>query len=345
MAAWTNRGRHGPLSSMLPCKASSVAGFISVADRRLARIDALLLLMTLIWGTNYAIVKHAFRFIDPQAFNAVRMMIASAVFLAVMMAIRRLPPARRGEGSLAGIFYTPSRITGRDWLALAALGVVGQCLYQYTFAAGLARTSVANAALIAAAAPVLIGLASGASGEGRIGAPHWVGALLSLAGIYIVVGPGLSVGGTTLRGDLTMFAAVCCWALYTLGSRPLMARHSPVAVTGLSMAIGTALYVPGVLPHLRRVDWGAVDAMTWLTVVYSALFALCVAYTIWYAAVREIGSASTSVYSNLVPLVAMAAAVVFLDEPLGLRKIAGAAAVLAGVALTRAKTLTPSPEP
>ena len=37
----------------------------------------------------------------------------------------------------------------------------------------------------------------------------------------------------------------------------------------------------------------------------SALFALCVAYTIWYAAVREIGSARTSVYSNLVPIVAM----------------------------------------
>ena len=30
------------------------------AVARLARIDALLLLMALIWGTNYAIVKHAF---------------------------------------------------------------------------------------------------------------------------------------------------------------------------------------------------------------------------------------------------------------------------------------------
>jgi drug/metabolite transporter (DMT)-like permease len=320
------------------------AGSIAVAPRRLARIDALLLLMTLIWGTNYAIVKHAFRFIDPQAFNAVRMIIASAVFLGVMIAIRRLPPVRRGEGSLASIFYTPSPITGRDWVALAALGMVGQCLYQYTFAAGLDQTSVANAALITAAAPVLIGLASGASGEGRIGAAHWLGASLSLAGIYIVVGPGLSVGGTTLRGDLTMFAAVCCWALYTLGSRRLMARHSPVAVTGLSMAVGTALYVPGVLRHLRRVEWSAVDGMTWLTVVYSALFSLCVAYTIWYAAVREIGSARTSVYSNLVPLVAMVTAVVFLNEPLGVRKVAGAAAVLIGVALTRVKTLTPNPE-
>ncbi|MBW8714007.1 MAG: EamA family transporter, partial [Acidobacteria bacterium] len=41
------------------------------------RIDALLLLMTLIWGTNYPIVKHAFADIDPQAFNAMRVIVAS----------------------------------------------------------------------------------------------------------------------------------------------------------------------------------------------------------------------------------------------------------------------------
>jgi drug/metabolite transporter (DMT)-like permease len=41
------------------------------------------------------------------------------------------------------------------------------------------------------------------------------------------------------------------------------------------------------------------------------------------------------VYSNLVPLVAMMTASLMLGEPLSARKIAGAAAVLAGVALTR----------
>ena len=39
--------------------------------------------MTLIWGTNYALVKPAFPEIDPQAFNAVRMLIASSVLLVV----------------------------------------------------------------------------------------------------------------------------------------------------------------------------------------------------------------------------------------------------------------------
>jgi drug/metabolite transporter (DMT)-like permease len=123
-----------------------------------------------------------------------------------------------------------------------------------------------------------------------------------------------------------------------------MIRHSPVAVSGLSMAIGTAFYLPAVASHIRAVKWGAVSVGTWVAAVYSALFALCVSYTIWYAAVREIGSARTSAYSNVVPIVAMATAVIFLGEPLDLRKVAGTAAVLVGVALTRVRTVNPSPE-
>ena len=43
----------------------------------LFRLDRLLLLMTIIWGTNYALIKSAFREIDPQAFNALRLVLAS----------------------------------------------------------------------------------------------------------------------------------------------------------------------------------------------------------------------------------------------------------------------------
>ena len=308
--------------------------------RRPSGLDVLLVIMTIIWGTNYSIVKSAFREIDPQAFNAVRMMIASAVFLVIIAATRLVP--RRAEAAaspdggdqVASIFHTPAPLTRRDWLGLTGLAVVGHSIYQYCFIAGLARTSVANTSLLLAATPVVIALASAALGLERIGRTHWAGAILSVLGIYAIVG-GAHLDVSTAAGDLLTLAAVCCWATFTIGARPLMVHHSPVGVTGISMAIGTALYVPLVWGHLRGVDWGTVSGTTWLAVVYSALFALCVAYTIWYAAVRAIGSARTAAYSNVVPLVAMAAAVAFLGEPLGARKIAGAAAVLVGVALTR----------
>jgi drug/metabolite transporter (DMT)-like permease len=303
---------------------------------RFAPIDALLLLMTLIWGTNYSIVKHAFAEIDPQAFNAARMVLASLAFLAIIVVVRGRAAGGRLPDALAGVLHSPAPLTRHDWLGLAALGVFGHGFYQFLFIGGLALTSVATSSLMLAATPVVIALMSAAIGEDRVSRLHWAGAALSVAGIYGVVGHAAPGERTSLAGELMMLGAVCCWALYTLGARRLMVRHSPLGVTGVSMAIGTTLYVPAVLPHVRAVSWTSLGAGTWLAIVYSGLFALGVAYTIWYAAVRQIGSARTSVYSNVVPLVAMATAVIFLHEPLTLLKVAGAGAVVAGVALTRA---------
>ena len=283
--------------------------------------------MTFIWGTNYALVKSAFSELDPHAFNALRLVAASAVMTATSHIARR--------GTLHDIFHTPAPVTRADWVRLAWLGLVGHCLYQYCFIGGLARTSVANGALLVSSTPIVITFLTAIAGHERPGPLHWAGTLLSLAGIYLVVGRGAHVNAESLTGDLMLMGAVLCWALYTLGARPLMERHSPVGVTALSMVIGTALYLPLAAPSLARVSWGTVSALTWAKLVYSAIFAICVSYTIWYAAVRAIGSARTSVYSNLLPIVAMLTAWVWLREPLGTTKLLGAAAVLAGVAVAR----------
>ena len=291
--------------------------------------------MAVIWGTNYSIVKSAFEEIDPQAFNAMRMLIASSIFLAVIIAMNRARRAR--AGAVNSVFHTPAPLTRRDWVVLVALGAAGHALYQYLFVGGLALTSVANSSLLLAATPVVVGIISALAGHERPGPLHWVGAALSLTGIYIVVSHGGAGQPASLRGDLMMAAAVCCWAIYTIGAGPLMTRHSPVGVTGVSMGIGTLIYAPLMLPRLRATPWTALSTATWLAILYSALFALCIAYTIWYTAVREIGSARTAVYSNVVPIIAMLTAVVFLGERLTPGRMLGALAVLIGVALTRVR--------
>jgi drug/metabolite transporter (DMT)-like permease len=303
---------------------------------RFTRLDALLLLMTVIWGTNYTVIKSAFKEIEPHAFNALRLIIASSVMIATMAV------TRRGRWNPANVFYTAEPVTRRDWIALAGLGFVGHCIYQYLFVGGVARTSVTNSSLLLAASPVLITILSvalyrlGGGGE-RVTAMHWAGTLLSLAGIYIVVGSGGKTAGQSLIGDVMMGGAVLCWSVYTIAARPLMERHSPVGVTALSMAIGTIFYVPLALPAMMRAPWTTLTFHTWIALFYSAVLSICVAYLIWYVGVRELGTARTAVYSNLMPVVAMVTAAIWLHEPVGPGKIAGAALVLAGVALTRVR--------
>jgi drug/metabolite transporter (DMT)-like permease len=288
---------------------------------RFTRIDALLLVMTLIWGSNFAVVKTAMREIPEYGFGALRLVIASVLFLMVL---------QRGPG----LRQAATAVSPRDWRSFVLLGIVGHAIYQVLFLGGVRRTSVANSSLIFGCTPIVISLVSSFVGHERIAPVRWAGVLISFLGIYIVVSQARQEGATRL-GDVLVAGAVATWAAYTISSRPLLSRYSPLVMTGFTMIIGALGYLPLGIPSLLRLDWSRVSVMAWVGMVYSAVFALVVAYLIWYTAVQRMGNSRTSLYSNVVPLVAMTIAALTIGEPLTPRKIAGAAAVLAGLVLTR----------
>ena len=303
----------------------------AAAPPKVTGIDALLGLMVLIWAANYSVIKHVFAEVPPQPFNALRLTIASLIFLSVIGWVRW-----RGRGQrISRVFFTPERLTSRDRWDLIWLGLIGHFLYQFCFVRGVAETSVSNTALIIGATPVVIAVASALLGRERITGVHWAGAAVSLLGIYLVVGRDASLANATLSGDLIIVVSVVCWAIYTIGAARLTRTHSALFVTGMTMAIGTVPYVLVTLPQILRVDWRAVSGSAWTSLFLSATLALCVAYVIWYAAVQKIGPSRTAIYSNLIPITAMAIAAVWLHEPMSPVRIAGASAVLIGVLLTR----------
>lgn len=280
--------------------------------------------MTIIWGSNFTIIKSAIAEIPAIGFNLLRLVLASIVLIVA------LPLFVREGGA-----HAVSRITARDWIALGALGIVGHTVYQLAFMYAIAQTSVANTALIFGCSPVVVALLTAAAGHEHVSVARWTGALLSAFGIYLVVGHGGSFAGDSVRGDLWAAVAMLCWAIYTVAAAPLLTRYAPLTVTALSMTIGTILYVPFGAPDLLGLEWSRVSVSAWLALTASSLLALVAAYLIWYTAVQRLGSTRTAVYSNVVPLVAMVVAAIWLGEPLTVLKLTGAGAVLAGVALTR----------
>jgi drug/metabolite transporter (DMT)-like permease len=284
---------------------------------RFHKLDALLLLMTVFWGSNFTVVKIAVRDIPELPFNALRLLVASAAFLLTL-----------------AIFENVPRLTRAEWIRIVQLGIVGQVIYQLCFLGAVARTTVANSALIFAFTPIVVALLTAGMGHERIPVTRWVGAVISLAGIYLVVGTARTAGAT-LFGDALAVGAMLCWALYTVGARPMLATRSPVVVTGYSMAVGSLVYLPIAAPGLLALQWAAVRPLAWVALVLSALLALYVSYMIWYTAVQAIGSTHTSMYSNITPIVAMAVAFIWLGEPVTTRKLLGAAGVIAGLAVTK----------
>jgi drug/metabolite transporter (DMT)-like permease len=99
--------------------------------------------------------------------------------------------------------------------------------------------------------------------------------------------------------------------------------------------VGTAVYLPFAAADLAKVEWAKVPWQGWAAIVYAGLVAIFLCFVIWYASVKEVGSAKTGVYSNLTPILAIFFAGLVLGERLAPIQAVGAAVTLAGVYLTR----------
>lgn len=298
----------------------------------MTRIDLLLTLMVIVWALNYSVVKQVFDDIPPVPFNVLRFSLASLAFLAALAWVQGRTRRSRVVDPMLHTTAVPSKT---EWRELVWLGLIGHCAYHLCWATGLSMTTASNSALIVGAGPVVASTTASFLGHERIRPLHWTGILVSLLGVLVVVGHGMSLSAATVRGDMLTFAAVGCWTFFTIRGGRLMQRHSPLFVSGVTTLIGTSAYVLLALPRLGDIAWFALSPRVWWTVAFSGLLSVAAGSLIWYAVVQRHGVARAAVYSNLVPLVAVLFAAALAQEPLTVQKLLGAGLILGGVALTR----------
>lgn len=283
--------------------------------------DLGMLLVALIWGVNFTVTKGAFSRFPPLAFTAVRFVIASLLLV---------PVVRHLEG--------PEPLPRPVLRRLVVLGLVGNTLYQLGFISGLDRTTASNSALILASMPSIVALlAVGLRFEPF--RPRVLGGVLvaTLGVVLVVAARGTGFGEATMAGDLLTLAAVACWAAYTLGLRILPPEISPLRVTMVTTVAGTPGLVLAGLPEILGMEWRAVGWQGWTALGYATVFSLLLAYLIWNRSVKVVGPSRTVIYMCLTPLIAVASAAAFLGErPMPLQAV-GAALIIGGVLLTRAR--------
>ena len=281
--------------------------------------DLLLLLMALIWGINFSVVKVGMQWLEPLAFNGVRVALATVVLLVVVR--------------VQGLALPPRR----QVLALLGLGVLGNGLYQIFFVEGIARTRAGNAALVMAAGPALIAFMGRFYGVEKLHARGYMGIALSIAGIGIVMSGTATaeIGNASVIGDGLILCGAVTWAAYSVLLKPLTHHVDGVMVSALTMLGGAVPLLAVASPDIARTSWTALPVQAWLAIAYSGIFALVIAYLIWYRGIKLIGPTRTSMYSNLQPIFAVMVAWAALGEVPTLAQVAGAAAVMAGLLLTR----------
>jgi len=288
---------------------------------RFSSIDIMLIGMSLVWGINFSVVKTALTDLSPLSFNSLRFGFASLFLLTLLWVIERNLSVRR-----------------EDIVRLFLLGLIGNTFYQLLFIHGIARTTASNSSLILAIMPIFVALLSTVLGAEKVGRRIWYGVVISFIGIFLIVqgtGRTLTITDQSLIGDLLTLAGTICWATYTVLSKPLLQRYTPLKLTTITMAMGTLPLVLVSIPSLNEQNWGSVSLQGWLCLAYSFCLAIAIGYVIWYTGVSRIGSARTALYENLITVIAVAVAWIFLSEKMTLLQILGAVLVLASLYLAR----------
>jgi DME family drug/metabolite transporter len=213
--------------------------------------------------------------------------------------------------------------------------LTGLCtaLYQVFFFAAVERAGVALGTLVTiGSGPVFAGLLGAVLLRERLERSWAVSTGTCVAGLGLLTLPGAGTGpGTDPWGLLLALGAGAAYAGYTVAAKHLMtAGAGSGEVMGAAFGLGGALLLP--LLALQPLSWLAVPS-GWLLAGYLGLVATTAAYVLFGRglAVLPAGPVTTLVLAE--PLVATALGVGLLDERLGTAAGAGAALVLAGLAL------------
>ena len=284
--------------------------------------EVAVIVMALIWGINYSVVKYGTGLVSPLAYNAVRVFIAAVALGLIARAWGGPAPARR------------------DVISLLALGMIGNGVYQIFFAEGIAHTRAGEAALVVGASPALMAIIGRLRGIERVTKWGATGIVLSICGIGLVVLGRATSGATdssggSLFGDLLVLAGSVCWAIYTVLLVPYTKRINGWYIVALTMAGGSAVLLVAGMPRILERDWTTVPWQAWTAILYGSVFALVFAYVLWYRGVKVLGPTRTALFGNLQPLIALLVAWITLHERPTAWQALGCAAIVGGVLLTR----------
>jgi drug/metabolite transporter (DMT)-like permease len=290
-----------------------------------ARVWIALGTVYVIWGSTYLAIELAGETIPPLFAVGTRFAAAGLLMCAFTAWRRGARALRVRRVELGSVVLVGSLLPGANAVLFVA---------ERHVATGLA-------ALIFGSVPLWVVLLRTGTGE-RPPIVALAGVLVGFGGLALLVRPG---GRTSLGWLLVVVLVAATWAFGSFLSRRLPLPRDAFAAASLEMLAGGAILLPiGALtthPQLSAVS--ARSAFGW---IYLVTVGSIVGFTtyVWLLHNAPIGRVATYAYVN--PVVAIALGALVLHESLTWTTAAGAAVVLASVAVVvRQESLPAEPEP
>jgi drug/metabolite transporter (DMT)-like permease len=277
-----------------------------------------LLATMLIWGTSAVFMRTTALTLAPE----------NALALRYVMLVPMVVPGLLISGGWA--------IAREHWprLILTAIGMFGSSWFTIQ---GFARVAAGLGTVISMVEPIIIALLFWAILREPLSSRIWAGLSVSLTGAAVLFWPDIATSTANPAdgvGILFLLAAPTCWAVYTIGAKPLLSRYSGFAITGWSMLLSAPLILlMAGKPYAELVATTAVT--TWAELFYLAAFNSLLGAVLWNYGTKALPGAAVGSFLYLLPVIAVAAGYLILGEPITPWLVAGGAIMLAGVALAQ----------
>lgn len=213
-------------------------------------------------------------------------------------------------------------------------GIIGMFGYHVFFFTALKYTTAINSSLIAATNPIITTILCIIFLKDKITFKRAMGIILSFSGVFLTI---TNANLSTMRnlslnkGDLLMLVAVCLWAAYSVFSKSVMHKFSPLILTFYSFLFCTIFLIPFVIYDRPWTFIRQVPYYSFMAVVYMSIFASVIGYLVQQMSIKQIGPSKTSIFINLVPIFSIVLSVSILKESMSLVKFFTALLIITGV--------------
>jgi drug/metabolite transporter (DMT)-like permease len=240
-----------------------------------------------------------------------------------------LPIVHRHHGDMLQILRSRA-------VEVLAIGTIGLTICQGMIFTGLNYTNATTAGIIMALSPIMtMVLARMVLGE-PLGVWKALGALLALTGMLVIVARGDL--GALLRlqfnlGELWIVGSALCWALYTVLLRRSKFELELLPLVVLLLGAGAAAALPFYIWELVHGERSALHMNGLVALAYVAAPGGALMYYLYNRSVETLGAGRASMLLYLQTVFVALLAWLLLGESLHDFDLAGAAFIVAGIAL------------
>lgn len=253
-----------------------------------------LILLCLIWGYNWVVMKNALRFSGPYDFAALRTILGALCLFIVMLILKK-----------------PFKI--QEIPRLIVLGLLQTAGFTGLLVWALVEGGAGKTAVLTYTMPFWTMLLAWPLLGEKLKGWQWPAALFSLMGILFILDP-LHLGTDIFSMFLAIVSGIS-WALAVILAKKLQAR-SPhldlISLTAWQMLFGSIpIVVIALVTHSTPIEWNRyfIGAL-----IYNSVFGNAIAWLLWLYALRHLSAGIATMTTTVCPVIAVIASSIELHE-------------------------------